>query len=261
MIDIVIPFSEKSQTWDELRYTLRSIEAYCKDWVNEIWLIGDKPDWAKNVKHIPMSQRKNIKYNCWHDTRDKTIAVIESEEVSDDYVLWYDDIVCLREISIEDIATHKAVCDLSKVDIDKRFGDAGGRYRRILKNTVERLQEENLPAWNYETHLPRLFHKGKMADVLDFFSLRSETVEKPLMLPTLYYNYHFPQAVPESVAGFDTKWKMIARPREQYKTIAKRAEQAKWLNYNNSSLSSGLKKYISERFSEACNYETGGGEE
>jgi hypothetical protein len=256
MIDIVIPFIEKGQQWHELRYTLRSIAMYCEDWVNDVWLIGDKPAWA-NVNHIPMKRRKNIKYNCWHDTRDKTIAVIEDERISEDYILWYDDIVCLEDISLDDIATHKAVCDLGKVDIDKRFGDTGGRYRQLLKNTVKRLQAESLPTWNYETHLPRLFHKGRMAEVLDYFNLRSEIAELPYMLPTCYYNYYFPEAQPESIAGFDTKWKMIARPAEQYESICKRAGTAKWLNYNNSSLSKCLKQYIPERFCEACEYEKG----
>lgn len=252
--DIVIPFIEKGQNWEELRYTLRSIATYCGDWLNSIWLIGDKPEWA-NVKHVPTSRRADIKYNCWHDTRDKTIAVLEHSDISSDYVLWYDDIVCLNNIELEDIEIQKAVCDLSKVDIHNRFGDAGRRYRNILSFTRERLQADGLPTWNYETHLPRLFNKSGMKHTLIHFDLTDEIIEQPCMLPTCYYNVEYPGAQPEDISGFDSRWKMIARPREDYKTIAKRAKTAKWLNYNNTSLSKGLKKYISERFSQPCIFE------
>lgn len=45
---IVIPYIHSSAS--ELKYCLRSIEKHCPD---EVMIIGDLPDWIKNVNHIP----------------------------------------------------------------------------------------------------------------------------------------------------------------------------------------------------------------
>ena len=54
-VNIVIPYILGEYDGLELRYALRSIEKNCTDPCNVI-LIGDKPAWCKNVRHVPVER-------------------------------------------------------------------------------------------------------------------------------------------------------------------------------------------------------------
>jgi hypothetical protein len=52
-MDLVYVLGSGSRWGDnELRYSLRSVEKHLKGY-NNVYLVGDKPDWVRNVTHIP----------------------------------------------------------------------------------------------------------------------------------------------------------------------------------------------------------------
>ncbi|MES2428227.1 MAG: hypothetical protein V4560_14705 [Bacteroidota bacterium] len=59
MIDILIPLGKGSRHTDiELRYCLRSIEKHLSG-VGNIWIIGEMPEWLRNVVHVPCQDNPN----------------------------------------------------------------------------------------------------------------------------------------------------------------------------------------------------------
>lgn len=92
MTDILIPLMHNGSKYDnlELRYCLRSIEKHLKDYGN-IFIIGEKPEWIKNVIHIPYVDSINNWQRSWNIYRKimaginytvKVINEIDLKEIS-----------------------------------------------------------------------------------------------------------------------------------------------------------------------------------
>jgi hypothetical protein len=89
---IVIPLGHGSRNNDlELRYCLRSVEQYLTGY-GDVFIIGRKPSWLKNVIHIPFDEgfapqshekERNI-YN-------KIMAACADDRVTDDFLFMNDD--------------------------------------------------------------------------------------------------------------------------------------------------------------------------
>lgn len=54
-MNIAIPYTQSRWQDQELRYCLRSIEKYLRN-VDNIYLVGDCPNWVRNVFHLPCGQ-------------------------------------------------------------------------------------------------------------------------------------------------------------------------------------------------------------
>ena len=87
-IDIVYPLGTGSKWQDsELRFSLRSIE---KNFIDKgtVWVIGHKPDWLINARHIPMpdKHKHNKDANIWINkvlgqikTKDEAQTLVDAE--------------------------------------------------------------------------------------------------------------------------------------------------------------------------------------
>jgi hypothetical protein len=95
---IIIPLGTGSR-WDntELRYCMRSIEKHLTGY-GDIFIIGEKPDWLRNVIHIPHDEGFNPQsYEKDRNIFNKIMAACADERVSDDFLFMNDDHFLLQD--------------------------------------------------------------------------------------------------------------------------------------------------------------------
>jgi hypothetical protein len=156
-MDIVYIVKEAEKN-EALRYSLRSLKNIEHD---DVYIIGYKPSWVKNVIHIERQQRLHTKYQ--NVTRNIYLAS-QTESISDDFVYMDDDYYIMREID-EIYPQHRG-------DIDSmiKFNEDQGTkiYVKGYTDTRDRLRELGIEyPKSYELHIPIVYNKKKLRDVLE----------------------------------------------------------------------------------------------
>jgi hypothetical protein len=153
-MDIVIALGTGSRWMDnELRYALRSIEAYLGGFDGKVVLVGEKPKWVRNVHHIAFDDvpgRKNL------SIFQKIVTGSEWID-SDDFIFWNDDHFLLKPLHTKDF---KFWYDQ---DCHYYAHKATGLYKQAITNT------NNLPGKNnYYTdiHTPIIYNKHRFAKLM-----------------------------------------------------------------------------------------------
>jgi hypothetical protein len=138
---------------NELKYALRSIEAYLEGFDGKVVLVGEKPKWVRNVHHIAFEDvpgRKN--FSIFQK------IVTGSEWIdSDDFIFWNDDHFLLKPLHTKDF---KFWYDQ---DCHYYAHKATGLYKKAITNT------NNLPGKNnYYTdiHTPIIYNKYRFAKLI-----------------------------------------------------------------------------------------------
>lgn len=150
-MDIVIPYHTDPHNGMELLYALRSIDKYLTGY-GEVFIIGDKPKWLRNVTHIPtdstdraMSNRKE--YNIMR----KILRATNDDRVSEGFIVWHDDHFLLRTLDVLQIQNwHNGLME----DVYKK---AHSGYKQTMGNTIEYNMGSGM---NYDIHAPMLMNKG-----------------------------------------------------------------------------------------------------
>lgn len=152
-VDVVYKLGTGSKWNDrELRYSLRSL-SYFKD-LGKIYLVGHKPDWVKNIIHIPLG-------DCFLANKDanlinKLILASHDPNISQQFLNFSDDQVLLRECSIEDFIVPYYDNSLIQFLPDQKLN----RWKTRLKNTIRALREKGFSTNCYESHIPILIDKN-----------------------------------------------------------------------------------------------------
>jgi len=252
MITFVYPLGHSS-SWDnnEIKYSLRSLEKHCKFEFNVVvYYSGNtdmKPD-LKNVilKEIPRGEKND--YEDYYDVLTKLELVVKDPDVSDDFVWIYDDVILLKDIS--DIKTISAMFKITsqiKEDFEK------SSWGRSMNIALALSYRNGNFGFCYETHLPRLYEKGRLKGMFELFPFRKYKI--PYTPATLYYNFFkvHPDIIIEKTkyrASFygqnSTKYKSYKS--DSTSVIIEAAKNATWLNYNDKGLTEFLKNYIKNKF-------------
>lgn len=166
-MDIVYIFKEGPLDSLELRYSLRSL---CKNVkFNNVYIIEDKPRWLQDVTHIKI---KNSTTNKYYNITYKIKQTINIKELSDDFVIMWDDIFILSPISefkhYSDGLTLKEV-----VGVKKRYSTHNNTFKYVLNIYSDGI--------NYDVHSPYLYNKENLKrlfkehrlDIKKIYSLRS----------------------------------------------------------------------------------------
>ena len=181
--DIVIPYKLTQDNGKELKYALRSIEKNCK-FPHRVVIVGDCPDWVdtKEVLHMPIVIETNKENPKAWNIIEKIRFITSQNQISDSFVMTYDDIVFSREITMGELSRPVA---LSKMPESFEFKtDASAAWKTVFINTMKALLRNKMPMYNYETHCPRVFDKQKLADVFERFGFE----KRPYCFPSLYFN-------------------------------------------------------------------------
>jgi hypothetical protein len=137
---------------EELRHSLRSVEANFPH--RNIVIVGFKPSWVTNVKHIRVMQTAGSKYR---NIEQNFYFAVRDEDISKDFVLFNDDFFCLEPISSLP-PSHRGTIKSQVKAIRKRNGAAD--YAKRLEDTEKYLEElgfENIKS--YELHSPMVMNR------------------------------------------------------------------------------------------------------
>lgn len=151
-MDIVIPYKKESRNGLELKYALRSIVKYLSGY-DEIFIVGDKPDWIQNIIHIKFNDDPSVKER---NICNKILKACEDERVSDDFIMWHDDHFLLKPLNTKDF---KRWYDTTLTEAHKK---ATKGYKKAIENTLSILISDTnyTPKRNYDIHTPVIFNKN-----------------------------------------------------------------------------------------------------
>jgi hypothetical protein len=152
---IVIPLGTGSRWNDtELRYCLRSVEKHLTGY-GDIFIIGEKPDWVRNVIHIPCAGYGDKTYDKERNIYTKVMAAIADKRVTDDFLFMNDDHFLLQnyEAGKFPFYCHGWLSEYMTVT----------DYKNTVKNTNELLRPLGHDCLYFDLHCPIIYNKEKFA--------------------------------------------------------------------------------------------------
>lgn len=178
-MDIVYVVAENEKN-DSLKYSLRSLKNIPHD---DVYIIGHKPPWVKNVKYINRMQRvrnkfQNISRNMWLATK--------TTSISDDFIYMDDDYYIMREID-EIYPQHRG-----SIDLMIKFNEEQNSqiYVRGYTDTRDQLIKHGIEFPNsYELHIPIVFNKQKLREALEMDDNHAINAEI-FHIRSFYSNYY-----------------------------------------------------------------------
>ncbi len=152
---------------EELRYSIRSIVKNMPH--DKVWVIGGKPDWYSG-DYIEVSQDRQ-KYD---NARANLRAIVESPDISDDFILMNDDFFVINKIDA--VPTWYTGTIRSRVEEIKKTRMPNSTYVRLLSNTNKTIQRLGIAEpLDYELHTPMIMNKQKLSSVIEMDSLWRST--------------------------------------------------------------------------------------
>lgn len=158
MRDIVITFDKNINTENRLRLMLRAIENSCSGY-NEIYIVGDKPDWIQGVVHIDFSEVESKKFLMKNNFKKLRAATLR-RDLTDDFV-WID---------ANDVIP---MCDFSN-DIRVNISETNPFYRKpigtdkiIHKHTFDMMHRRGFTKNNYFNSFPMSINREKLNNTFD----------------------------------------------------------------------------------------------
>jgi len=145
---------------NEIRFSLRSVEAYLKHGAGRIFIVGSKPDWMQNVIHIEaLDGYDNKLKNAVHKLRE---ACFDSR-LSDEFILMNDDFFFLKP------ADHIPLYTLGSInEMIVNHSTKGGYYYEAMHTTRTVLQEAGITdPISYEVHFPMVLKKDLFLKMTD----------------------------------------------------------------------------------------------
>ena len=248
-MDVVYPFIDSLKTWQELKYSIASVKKHLKG-LDRIWIVGEYPNWLQEeFYYIPHERVPGIRLtNCYDATR-KMELIINHPDISDNFVLMYDDIYLLQPIGVEEI--NKPYC---WGHFNEMNFIPGTKHEQLKWSTKVALEEYGFnDVASAETHLPRYFNKRKMQLIFKEFN----PIENRLLTNTLYMNYYREPneqtIVLKQTPGIGAFFYGYNDPTASYlpkteQELNKILDSHLVLNHNNPGLSDMLKKAIEARF-------------
>jgi hypothetical protein len=159
MKDMDVVYICRSGPNEELRYSVRSVEANMPH--REIWVVGQKPEWYKG-NFIPVKDR-NAKYE---NARANLKAVVNSKEISENFILMNDDFFIIRKIQK---ISYFYGGTLKNREEENAILTSTGSYTKLLRNTRKTLNKIGIAdPLNYELHIPMILNKENFKAILEY---------------------------------------------------------------------------------------------
>jgi len=250
MIDVFYPYYEKASTWNELKYSLRSLEKNLKAEFR-VWIVGDLPAWIRNVNHIAHTRCEDIMEETTFDAVSKMILFCKHAETSEKFIRMYDDILLIAPVDEPYVSQVKAMYDGEGVN---EFNY--GVWYQQLHRTMSAVVRKGYHGWNHETHFPEVFEKNWMLPVIGMYN----ALENRFLTSTLYFNTIFPDVFP-IVFNRDhgDGIQFFGRDSQFYHSsngyLKSKCREKKYLVYNDEGLNDNLKSFIEWMFPEKSNFE------
>lgn len=160
----IVYFVKESPTNEELRYSLRSVEA---NWeYRDVWFYGGCPDGFCPDRRITLKQHGSSKFE---KVRNMVWEACSNDELSEDIWLFNDDFFILKPMAKPFLPQYDGTLFERIVDIEERYGRMVTHYTKLLRDLTNTLKKSDKDCLNYAVHKPMLINRQKMLEVLDKF--------------------------------------------------------------------------------------------
>lgn len=178
----------------ELRYSLRSIEKYCKNY-GRIIVVGRKPEWLTNVEFIPCDDNMGSAHK---NMMKKILWAVhhQSCHISDWFVVQADDHFYTRPYDFRKISNYykdELPRTLEECDFDDQ-------YKISMVDTYHYLKKKGYPTKNGSMHCGFLFNRSLMLQLeselfapgfykqfgIESFTVMASALNKHLHIPYRY---------------------------------------------------------------------------
>lgn len=157
MIDILYIKGKVSPNDDlELRYSLRSLQNVVDK--GRVFITGNRPDFVKNVVHTPCDDIGCRTINHWWKVRETILKT----DISDDFILMYDDIFFMKGITLGDFPFYNR--GLIK---DHKTGTSS--YIQNLKEAQKILTKMGKTTIDYTLHIPCIYNRDNFLKMDDIY--------------------------------------------------------------------------------------------
>lgn len=240
-IDVVYKLNDQSHHDNqELRYSLRSLSNFTH--LRNVYIVGFKPDWVKNVIYIPMDDHYTLK-NKDANIINKMIVASTQRDISEWFINISDDQIFLKETSA---AYFTIPVYNNNILTSENHYLANNYFYQRLKRTVDILAERKLPHNCYETHAPYLLNKYDYPR-----SVMQYDYQHGLGLcgNTLYFNTIREAGQPKQ--GINHCYRL----QKKEDKITEDINKFQFLNFNNNTETPELFDFLQDKFPKKSNYE------
>lgn len=241
-IDVVYVLGRGSK-WknNEIRYSLRSIEKNLIGYRN-VYVVGENPGFLKGIIHIPYPDEIGP-HNADGNIACKVLRACQEKDLSDIFLFINDDHLILKPMDVSLIpAFHKG--DMNDYP-EKHW--TNNLWRRRLKRTRDVLNQKNLPAFNYDCHVPILFNKHTFPKVMEMFDFREDI---GYTMKSMYGNVVCQDSCNLLGGEKRTIFQMM-----QFIQIENRLKNCDFASYNDEGLNAHLKKWLWSKFPARSRFE------
>lgn len=165
MIDVLyIKGSVSPNNDEELRYSLRSLS--CVKDLGRVFITGECPNFVKNVIHTPEKDIGCRMINHWW----KVHQTILKTDISEDFVLMYDDIFFTKEITLSDYPAYNR-------GILGTHNTGTPLYRKNLQEAWQWLYDKGHARKDFELHCPIIYNRKNFLSLENIYKnyIKKET--------------------------------------------------------------------------------------
>ena len=201
-MDIVYVYKKWPSNGFELRYSLRSLKNIQH---KKVYIVGDKPNRIKNVKHIPV---KDDQWNKYKNVLNKMYQICNNKEISDDFIYMHDDnfiIKPIKELKYYKRSTLENHCE----KIKKTFWE--NHYYRAMKYVRDIFPD----GYSYDVHTPIVFNKEKLRLILDLY-WHEPSSKRSLYCNTYQVGWRFMESGKEDIKVHQRNKNYYIRKNQQF---------------------------------------------
>ena len=161
---------------EEIKYSLRSVEKYCKP--RKVFIVGGFPNFISHRNAVWIKADDSFQ-NKLLNAKQKILIACKDERISENFVLMNDDFFFLKET--KEIKNYSLGTILRMAETHKT---RGGYYFKAINKTRERLIEKGIEEpISFEVHYPTVINKKKFIEIMSQFNK-----DEPLLFRSVYYN-------------------------------------------------------------------------
>jgi len=182
-MDFVWFYAKKFSAWTlghnfyELDYSIRSVR---KNYQGDVrcFVVGDDPGLdVIHVKAPPLVERDEVTGQPRQkDHINKYDALLDCDEINEEFVLIWDDVFILQPTTEEEIKTIYGRCEVENPYEYIKTRSGGTPYKRLWLDTYTYIlpfrRQKGLKTYDWETHLPRFMEKKKLKELIDSHFMR-----------------------------------------------------------------------------------------
>ncbi len=240
----VVYFVKPGDDNDELRYSLRSLKNIPH---GEVWVIGYKPNWVKDVNYLPLTVcvPDRVRHRKWWASWKMMQGCCANDELPDDFLFFNDDFFVMKPVDSLPVYHRGNIAEIVRSS-KHRTGKRTTNSIRAMEETLTLLKALEKPLKSYELHIPMTINRHKMLTAMEVAEALREPGMRYINKRSLYGNYW-------EIGGRRTNDVKVATPHRFPRNITFLSSSDKSFRWNGSR---GIRQFIEQVFPSPSPYET-----